>query len=31
MGAVFAERFNRTIRDHPKRPVFERVMGNGLI
>ena len=24
VGAVFAERFNRTIRDHRKRPVFER-------
>ena len=24
LGAVFAERFNRTIRDLPKRPVFEK-------
>ena len=30
-GAVFAERFNRTIRDLLKRPVFERVMAIGLM
>ena len=24
LGAVYAERFNRTIRDHLNRPVFER-------
>ena len=28
LGAVFAERFNRTIRDLLKRPVFERRDGN---
>ena len=28
-GAVFAERFNRTIRDLLKRPVFEKGDGNG--
>ena len=27
-GAVFAERFNRTIRDLLRRPVFEKVDGN---
>ena len=27
-GAVFAERFNRTIRDLPKKPVFEKGDGN---
>ena len=30
-GAVFAERFNRTIRDLLKRPVFEKVMLIGLM
>ena len=30
-GAVFAERFNRTIRDLLKKIVFENVMANGLI
>ena len=30
-GAVFAERFNRTIRDLPKKVVFEKVMQNGLM
>ena len=29
-GAVFAERFNRTIRDLLKRPVFERGDGNWI-
>ena len=29
-GAVFAERFNRTIRDLIKRPVFERGDGNWI-
>ena len=29
-GAVFAERFNRTIRDLPKRPVFEKSDGNWI-
>ena len=29
-GAVFAERFNRTIRDLLKRPVFERGVGNWI-
>ena len=29
-GAVFAERFNRTIRDFLKRPVFERGDGNWI-
>ena len=29
-GSVFAERFNRTIRDLPKRPVFERGDGNWI-
>ena len=29
-GAVFAERFNRTIRDLLKRPVFERSDGNWI-
>ena len=28
LGAVFAERFNRTIRDRLKRPVFEKCDGN---
>ena len=28
LGAVFAERFNRTIRDLLKRPVFEKGDGN---
>ena len=28
VGAVFAEKFNRTIGDLPKRPVFERTDGN---
>ena len=27
-GAVFAERFNRTIRDLLKRPVFEKSASN---
>ena len=30
LGAVFAERFNRTIRDLPKRPVFEKGDGNWI-
>ena len=30
-GAVFAERFNRTIRDLPKRPVFEGGDGSWVI
>ena len=30
-GAVFGERFNRTIRDLLKRPVFEEGMVNGLV
>ena len=30
VGAVFAERFNKTIRDLLKRPVFEKVMQIGL-
>ena len=30
-GAVFAERFNRTIRDLLKKPVFEKEMEIGLI
>ena len=30
LGAVFAERFNRTIRDLLKRPVFEKVDGNWI-
>ena len=30
MGAVFAERFNRTIRDLLKRPVFEKGEGNWI-
>ena len=29
-GVVFAERFNRTIRDLPKRPVFENGDGNWI-
>ena len=29
-GAVFAERFNRTIRDFLKRPVFEKRDGNWI-
>ena len=29
-GAVFAERFNRTIRDLLKRPVFEKCDGNWI-
>ena len=29
-GAVFAERFNRTIRDLPKKPVFEKRDGNWI-
>ena len=29
-GAVFAERFNKTIRDLPKRPVFEKGDGNWI-
>ena len=29
-GAVFAERFNRTIRELLKRPVFEKVDGNWI-
>ena len=30
LGAVFAERFDQTIRDRPKKPVFEKVMVIGL-
>ena len=30
MGTVFAERFNRTIRDQPKRPIFEKGDGNWI-
>ena len=30
LGAVFAERFNRTIRDLLKRPVFEKGDGNSI-
>ena len=30
LGAVFAERFNRTIKDHLKRPVFEKRDGNWI-
>ena len=30
-GAVFAERFNRTIRDLLERPFLKKVMVNGLI
>ena len=30
LGAVFAERFNRTIRDLLKRPVFEKGDGNWI-
>ena len=30
LGAVFAERFNRTIRDLPKKPVFEKGDGSWL-
>ena len=30
LGAVFAERFNRTIRDLPKRPVFEKCAGDWI-
>ena len=29
-GSVFAERFNRTIRDLLKKPVFEKGHGNGI-
>ena len=29
-GAVFAERFNRTLRDLLKRPVFEKGDGNWI-
>ena len=29
-GAVFAERFNRTVRDLLKRPVFEKGDGNWI-
>ena len=29
-GAVFAERFNKSIRDLPKRPVFENGDGNWI-
>ena len=29
-GARFAEKFNRTIRDLPKRPVFEKCISNWL-
>ena len=29
-GVVFAERFNRTIRNPPKRPVFEKGDGNWI-
>ena len=29
-GAVFAERFNRTIRDLPKKPAFEKGDGNWI-
>ena len=31
MGAVFAERFNRTIRDLLKKPVFENEIVFGVI
>ena len=30
LGAVFVERFNRTIRDLIKRPVFEKTDGNWI-
>ena len=30
LGAVFAERFNRTMRDVLKRPVFEKKDGNWI-
>ena len=30
LGAVFAERFNRTIKDLLKRPVFEKGVGNWI-
>ena len=30
LGAVFAERFNKTIRDLLKRPVFEKGDGNWI-
>ena len=30
LGAVFAERFNKTIRDLLKRPVFEKGVGNWI-
>ena len=30
LGAVFAERFNRTIRDLLKRPVFEKAESNRI-
>ena len=30
LGAVFVERFNRTIRHLPKRPVFEREDSNWI-
>ena len=29
-GSLFAERFNRTIRDLPKKPVFEKGDGNWI-
>ena len=29
-GSVYAERFNRTIRDLPKTPVFEKGDGNWI-
>ena len=31
MGAVFAERFNRTTRDFLNRPVFEKRHGNWVV
>ena len=30
LGAAFAEKFNRTVRDFPKRPVFEKVESNWI-
>ena len=30
LGAVFAKRFNHTIRDRPKKPVFEKGDGNWI-
>ena len=30
LGAVLAERFNRRIRDLPKRPIFEKSDGNWI-